>query len=752
MGKGKKRRPRAGGAARPQEAGARPHGGKPSPEGNAARRAKGRSSRPLLRRREIWAAALVVVAAGAFVLLRGRKPGAGEARPRSGLNLLLITLDTTRADRLGCYGYAGGTTPNLDALAAQGVRFDRTYASVPLTLPSHASIMTGLLPPEHGVRNNGAYALGTDQPALAEILKGQGYSTAAFVASFSVDARFGLNRGFDLYDDRFQEGAPFKALNAERRAEQVYEAFSAWLERSPGQPFMAWLHFFDPHLPYSPPSPYREKFAGKPYDGEVAYMDYVIGAVMRKLRERGLLERTLVAIAGDHGESFGDHGESGHGVFVYDTALRVPFLLYGPGTVPEGKVVTSRVRLVDLMPTVLDLLQVPAPAGIEGQSLVRRVGRRRGPDRDVYVESMYPKENFGWAPLVGLVSGDWKLIHAPQDELYDLRRDPGETKNLAGTEKARAAEMGAKLEAALAAMGGATPAAGPKPLSADEAARLRSLGYVNYREEGAAGAAAPDPKSRLDELKMVQDAEKAEFDGDFAKAAELDETMLALRPAAASSYVALALAKARLKDFDAAIATLAAGLQRLPDSELLATRLGYTYLVTGRTQDALATMNRVLAVNPRSVDALTAVAVIMDNLDRKDDARDAFARALAVDPGNKFLRTGYAGALAATGRLAEAVAAYEPLVADYPKDVGLRRSLGIACGMSGDLDGAIRQFREITYIQPNPDAYFNLGLAFRQKGDAAEAARYFEQYLQKSAGEPEPKIRMAREELARLKK
>ncbi len=743
MGK-KKRRPRRPGGTGPAAEKSAPR--RPEPQTQPSRAATGK---PFIKKPAvIVGAAALVVAAG--VLLIPRLSDRVEIIRESGLNVLLLTLDTTRADRLGCYGYAGARTPSLDAIAARGVRFANAYAPVPLTLPSHASILTGLDPPSHGVRNNGSYVLAGDKVTLAEVLKDLGYTTAAFVASFSVDSRFGLDQGFDRYDDDFQAGSPFKALNAERKAEQVYETFSAWLDKSPKEPFLAWVHLFDPHLPYHPPSPYREQFADQPYDGEVAYMDFIVGLVVNALRERGILARTLVVVAGDHGEAFNERGEAGHGVFLYEMVLRVPLLLYAEGRLPAGRVVATRVRLIDILPTVLDVLTVAPPAGVEGVSLVPAVERPRRKDLDVYIESLYPEENFGWAPLVGLVSDRWKFIHAPQDELYDLKKDPGEERNLAETESRVVSNLQLSLQNLLAS-GRAEAGGGPRTLSAADQARLRSLGYVDYKDPTAAGGPPADPKDKRDELRMIQDAELAEFEGDFVKAVDLHTKMLSLRPGAASSYVNLALAQARLKDFDAAVATLKRGLEKIPGSELLLTRLGYTYLVTGRLPEGLETMSEVLKVNPRSVDGLTALAAIHDNLGRKDESRTYFERALALEPENKFLRTGYAGNLASTGRLTDAIPVYETLVRDYPTDVALHRLLGIAYGMTGDFERAIASFKEITYIKPNPDAYFNLGLSYRQKGDLAEAVRHFELYLQDTTGEPEARVAHARAEIERLR-
>ena len=317
-------------------------------------------------------------------------------------NVLLITLDTTRADHLGCYGYKPAKTPNLDRLAREGVRFARTYCPAPLTLPAHASIMTGLYPVVHAVRNNGHY-LPSGIRTLAEILKGKGYSTAAFVSSFSVDSRFGLDRGFDVYDDTFQSESPFKTQNAERRAEETFARFSRWLENNGKNRFFGWVHYYDPHVPYDPPSPYKEEFDGDPYDGEIAYMDQYVGAVLERLKEKGILERTIVVIAGDHGEGLGDKVELGHGIFLYEETLRVPLILYSHAVFPRSQLIESQVRLIDVAPTILETIGLKnEAAGMAGQSLIAWLRGKSQKDLDSLVETFYPRENFGWSELA-----DW---------------------------------------------------------------------------------------------------------------------------------------------------------------------------------------------------------------------------------------------------------------------------------------------------------------------------------------------------------
>jgi arylsulfatase A-like enzyme/Flp pilus assembly protein TadD len=721
------------------------------PKKAPARPASGAESaaKPPRRRSLAWLGiAAAVAVAGGGLYFAGRGAGKTAVKKDGRLNVLLVTLDTTRADRLGCYGYRGGKTPNLDALAAAGVLFQNAYAQVPLTLPSHCSIMTGTTPLSHGVHNNGSYVLAPERTTLAEMLKARGYRTAAFVASFSVDSRFGLDQGFDLYDDNFQPGLPMKPVNSERPADAVATLSTAWLDGRAGEPFFAWVHFFDPHLPYRPPAPYDREFAANPYDGEVAFMDWAVGAVVAKLREKNLLGRTLVVLAGDHGEAFGEKVETGHGVFLYDGTLKVPLILCAPGHLPGGRVVPTRVRLTDIVPTVLDMVNLPVPAELEGQSLVPLAGGKKGRDRETYIETFYPRENYGWSELVGLVSGDWKYIRAPKPELYNLRTDPAETRNEAGSAGEIVAGLDRKLEDLVRKSAGV--AAGPnRALTAEEQERLRSLGYVNFSGGGAASSAA-DPKDKLDVLKLAQLAEGFELEGRYAEAKDAYARLLELVPESPASFVNLALSEARLKEFDEAIATLRLGTERMPDSAVLHVRLGHTYLVTGRPAEALASMDRVIALEPRNVDAYTAAASALDALDRKAEARDYLEKAIAVEPENKFLRTSLAMNLASTGDVARAIEVYKALVHDYPGDHVLRQHLGVAYGVAGDYANAIDSFKQAIALNPTPTAYLNLAVASKRTGDIAEAVRYLRLYLADPKGESPASVKAAEAELQRL--
>ena len=715
----------------------------PAPEKDAALERRRRGPRPF-----VWVMAFALLAAAAAVVMVSRGDGVRVIR-EEGLNVLLVTLDTTRADRLGCYGFTGARTPHLDELARGGVLFAHAYCPVPLTLPSHASILTGLYPFHHGVHNNGTYALGPEPATLAAALKALGYETAAFTASFSVDSRFGLDRGFDVYDDTFEADSPIKAYDSERRAEEVAAAFASWLEPRGRDRFFAWVHFFDPHLPYDPPAAYREEFASSPYDGEIAYMDHHVGRIIGLLEDKGLLGRTLVVVAGDHGEAFGEKGESGHGIFIYEPTVHVPLILWAGARLPAGRVVESRARLIDILPTVLDLLGAPAVEALDGASLVPRIRRPASAPPDAYLETFYPRENHGWSELTGLVSGPWKYIQAPRPELYHLRDDPGEDDNLVSSEPGKAAELEARLAAAI--RGAAVADAGRRSLTGEEQEKLRALGYVQFAGQKGAQEGYPDPKDKIGEFRLFQEALACEQAGDFAGAERIYEKLLSLYPEVADSYVNLSQAQARQNKLEATLETLTRGAAAVPGSETILSRLGHTYLFVGRPDEALRTMRQVLERNPEHFDALTVCAMALNSQGRLEEARSYIERALQIEPENKFLRTSLARGLMSSGRLDEAIEVFSGLVRDHPADAYLHLNLGLAYGMAGDLPRAIEHLNRAVALEPTPPALFNLAYAYRENGQLEEAILALERFLAFPGNDDQDGIRSARAEIERLR-
>ena len=584
----------------------------------------------------------------AFVWICGIQLDGQPAFPSSktlNWNILLLTVDTTRADRLGCYGYAAAKTPHIDSLAACGVRFANAYSPVPLTLPSHASILTGKYPFAHGVRNNGSYKLPPEELTLAEILKSRGFVTSAFVASFTLDSRFGTAQGFDSYDDTFDSREALKTFRSERTADRVSSSFLKWLGENRGKRFFSWVHFFDPHLPYSPPEPFRQEFSGHPYDGEIAFMDQEIGRIMDSLERAGLFERTIIVLAGDHGEALGEKRELDHGLFIYDSTLRVPLIICGPFLPSRGAVVKSRVRLVDILPTVLELLQIDPPADLSGESLLPIIQGRESEDRASYAETFYPRENYGWSELLGLVDGRWKYIHAPRPELYDLANDPGETKNLVEEQDRTAVELSRKLSALAAQKKSGDERAGRR-LTSEEESKLRSLGYLGGKSEPRSSGPLADPKDKIEDYILYFRGNLFETRGEYDKAEACFRKVLELNPDVSWNYVNLGILLAKADRLSEATRILEEGRRRLPGSTVVLSHLMATYLRAGRVADALAAGKEILSIDPDHFDALYVTGDILARQGKWVEAISHFERALRIEPENEALLRSYRQALA----------------------------------------------------------------------------------------------------------
>ena len=462
-------------------------------------------------------AAVSVVAAG--LLAAGACRWAASRTP-SHPNLLLITIDTLRADHVGAYGAATGATPALDALAAAGVRFDQVQTAVPLTGPSHATILTGQYPPAHGVRGNVVFTLGSKYPTLATLLKKEGYQTAAFVGAYPVAAAFGFGQGFDTFNEDFHETSPGEP-GGERRAGEVSDSALRWLESAAGaqtstrsRPFFAWLHFYDPHAPYSPPDPYRDRFAGHPYDGEIAYTDAQVGRVIDWLRSSGHDADTVVVLLADHGEGLGEHHELMHAVLVYQSTMRVPMLVSGPG-VPRAVVVPTRAATIDVLPTVMGLLGFGIDPALLGRDLRPLMAARSVSPDPLYGESLFGRLNCHWASLRSSVKDDWKLIVGSQPELYNLAQDPHEAHDLAREEPARVTRMTEEMQRALQRIAPEGDRAQPNPATPEQEERLRSLGYT----AGSGGGGPlddprlPDPRTHVELYDRLQAAAAAQGPG-----------------------------------------------------------------------------------------------------------------------------------------------------------------------------------------------------------------------------------------------
>jgi tetratricopeptide (TPR) repeat protein len=479
-------------------------------------------------------------------------------------------------------------------------------------------------------------------------------------------------------------------------------------------------------------------------------MDFYIGKIVEKLKEQNLLGTTLIVLAGDHGEAFGEKQEEGHGVFIYDSTMRVPLIFFAENNLPPGKLIEARVRLVDIMPSVLDMLNMPVPADIQGISLLPYIEGKKKQDLSSYIESYYPRENYGWSELVGLIDGDWKYIKAPQQELYNLDQDPQEENNLFQEERQVIQEKRDKLEEIIQ-NSASSLIAGKRDLTDEEKEKLRSLGYVST-SESPLGGELPDPKDRIEELLLVQRAQEYEIEGKFQEAAAIYEKILSLRPDVATSYVNLALMKAQMMEFDETIRILEEGLEKMPESEVLLSRLGHTFMLLGRVKKALEAFDLILKNNPRYFDALLASAWMLDLIGQKEDAHGYYLEALKIEPENKFARKNFAMSLASTKNFNQAIEIYLGLKEDFPDDYEIHQDLGIAYGYVGDISRSIESLEKAVSLHPNPVAYYNLAVAKKKVGNLEEAARYLKLYLENPEGESEESINSARAELQNLEK
>jgi len=674
---------------------------------------------------------LVIAVAAVAVYVITRKPEAAySVRKDNNLNVLLITLDTTRADRIGCYGYELAETPNLDRLAAHGVRFVNTYCQVPLTLPSHCSILTGTYPLYHRVHNNGFYYLSSDFTTLPEVVKAHGFGTSAFVASFTVDSRFGVDQGVDVFNDDFQIQGVSKNFTSERKAADVVASFSDWLDESHEQKFFSWIHFYDPHVPYNAPSPFKEKYAERPYDGEIAYMDHWVGKVLDKLKEHDLLENTLIIAAGDHGEALGEKNEVDHGLYIYDVTMRVPFIIYAPHHLPQGLALDANVRLIDIMPTICDMLDLPVPEDVQGTTLLPWVSGRRNQDLPSYIETYMPREYYGWSELLGLIDGDWKYIKAPKPELYNLKSDPDENSNVYYNETQIASSLKEKLEK-LRREYSSTGGASKKKLSRAEQERLRSLGYIAGEFEGdAAKQDLPDPKDKVDVYAIFAHARRYEYEQDYERAERNYRELLNLNPEMPWNYVYLALLYEKMDRLDDSVQVLEKGRDKLPDSIVILSRLALFYMKKTQVEDAFQTSQVVLRIDPKYFDALYMSGVALVNMGRWDEALEYVERALAIEPENKPLRIQYAYCLFALNKGEDALEVYQQLQEEFPDDPVVYREIGILYDSMGELEKARENLNKAVELNPSPNTYFNYAVVLEKSGQLDEAVRYLKLYLE----------------------
>jgi choline-sulfatase len=656
------------------------------------------------------------------------RTGAASRPSLPSRDVVLVTIDTLRADHLGCYGYAPARTPTLDGLAARGVRFATAVAHVPLTGPSHASILTSHTPLGHGMRDNGSYVLPPSVRSVAQDFEGAGYHTSAFVSGFPLKRRFGLDRGFETYDDQLPRGKdPRRPAYVERTADRTTDAALRWLDgltSGPASaPFFLWVHYFDPHAPYEAPAEYTLG-AASPYDGEIAFVDTQLGRLLRKVEERSG-GGALVLVTSDHGESLGEHGEDTHGIFVYDSTIRVPFLLAGPG-VPAGVVSQTVARGIDVAPTLLDYAGLKDGA-MEGRSLRRAAAGEALPDAPAYSESLHPQLQYGWAPLHAWRTARFKFIEAPRSELYDLRADPAETHDISGVERDRAHKMQGALDQAMAEA--KTPDAS-REVDAETTERLAALGYIGTGGADAPSPHARDPKDgiglavRLGRNGMtVARTEPLKAIRELTKLLAEDPGMLVVLRTRAVAYEAAG-------QYEGAVRDLRELEKRKALTDEDAVVLGDNLRLAGHLKEATEVLERTSRENPRFAQPWLSLAAVFVQEKKVDEAVTAFRKVLEIDPDHTEALRGLGDLALVQGDLEAAAKSYERVRQLDPSDVGVISKLGVVRMRTGHPDEAIALFRKAVEGDPkSAEALLYLAGALASRGRPAEAVPYFERAL-----------------------
>ena len=659
------------------------------------------------------------------------------------MNIVLFTIDTLRADHLECYGYDRVKTPNINRLASEGILFEHSIAQTPLTLPSHSSIFTGTHPLYHGIRDNGGFYLDEKHITLAEALKTNGYSTGAFVGAFVLDSRWGLDQGFDYYYDNF-DLTKYKSISldsVQRRGDEVLVEAFKWLEKNYQDKFFAWIHLYDPHTPYNPPEPYKTQYKGSRsglYDGEIAYVDLLMGDFRNFMEEKNLLDKTLIIFTGDHGESLGEHKESAHGFFIYDSDIRVPLIIRFPENKFQGSVITNQVRSIDIMPTILNILGGRSPESVQGESMLPLIlGNQGGEALSAYSETYWPRYHYGWSELKSLRKGQYKFIDAPKPELYDILEDPGELNNLVNKNAALAHEMKRELEALIdrySAEG--IEEAGPKTIDNDSLVKLQALGYIgSFRASSKQkGEKLADPKDRIELYNEIKIAQFLVTEDKMEKAEKKIKDVLNKDPSVLEARYILGNIYSKQKKYVEAIEEYKKALEVDPEYYESIFGIALAYKKSGKYDEAIVGFKRLIDIDPKDTKPLLHLGDIYEVQGELDKAMRYLKSAVTIDPEAPVFHNNLGAVYLKREMLDEAENEIKTALS-IERSIPLFNAhfnLALLHEARGDFNLAIVEYKKEQETSPfNHMPDFNLGLLYAKAKELEKAIKEFKSCIEK---------------------
>jgi len=665
------------------------------------------------------------------------------------LNYVLITVDTLRADRLGCYGFSRIKTPAIDSFAQQGVTFERCIAQTPLTLPSHTSLMTGTFPTFNGVRDNGGFLVPEELNTLAELFKGKGYETAAFVASYVLDSKWGLDQGFDHYFDNF-DLSKFKTISlgrVQRRGDEVIEQVLPWLEEHQKNKFFTWVHLYDPHTPYEPPSPYKEQYPGKPYLGEIAYTDSLMSQLLQHLQENQLMENTILIFASDHGESLGEHKETTHGFFVYQEGIHVPLIFVTPFQKLRGIKCSSVVSLADVMPTILDWAEIDIPPEVQGTSLLPLFRKdKKGSDYFSYAETFYPRLHYGWSELTTIQDSRYKLVVAPRLELYDIVNDPEEAHNIVNEKPQEARRLKSLIDDFVEKTSQNSFDLDYTHMDEETRQKLTALGYIGtFTELEKEGRKLSDPKDKIVIFNRLSKARELGMQEEYEESTRILKNILEEDPEVVDAYFALGNVYYKWDKFDLALESFKKAFEKRPNDPFTVINIANAHMKMGQVDEAESFIQSVLPSLPPDSQINFILGNIYKIKENYSEAEKYYRECLRLNPSSVSANNALGKIFLLQGQLDKSEKYLKKAKELNPKLPNLHFNLAQLAEARGNMDKALEEYLiELENSPHNFGASFNLSRIYRQRKQTNREQEYLEKTIESNPNFPMSYFYLAR--------